>query len=72
MRRYADDEGNQIVMCGRFAYIWPDYYPPLKVGEAVLVSPSPLDRGGLRTVTDIGTDLGGAVGWVRGRAGLTR
>jgi len=66
----TDQDGNQIVECGQYAYVWPKYYPPLVEGERVLVEGEP-DAAGLTwtTVTAIGTKLGGAVGFVRGRGG---
>ena len=66
MRRFRDDEGNQIVQCGAYAYVWPAYYKLLIVGEEVLI-----DRGTVRD-TELGSELGGAIGWIRGRAGRTR
>ena len=42
--RVVDEAGNQIVECDDFAYVWPKYYPPLVVGERVLVERAPGEK----------------------------
>ena len=72
MRRFYDDEGNQIVMCGDYAYVWPHYYTELEEGEHVFISTNPGRHSTTSVVTQLGSDLGGAVGFVTGRAGDTK
>lgn len=67
-RFFKTDEGDQIVMVGEYAYVWAQYYPPLQVGELVLTTTD----GDVHEVTELGSTLGGARGFIRGRAGVTR
>jgi len=58
----------QIVECETgFAYMWPNYYPPLAVGETVLVDSNHAHGQTWTTVTELGSAKGGAVGFVLSR-----
>lgn len=72
MRRFRTDDGDQIVECGQYAYVWPKYYPPLQLGESVWVTENIQRMGTYAVVTALGTELGGAIGFVAARAGKTR
>jgi hypothetical protein len=63
----------QVVECATgFAYVWPEYYPPLRVGETVLVDANHVHGQQWTEVTELGTEKGGALGNVIARGSQSR